>query len=176
MDRGCENKLISTPTHEQDEPVENLRETPARFEDDFLDNLSDMSDDFFDHEEANVVQRRDLEELSVNLSDLQSQVSSGSDSVMSLALSLPSDQYENPDDNEQPPARRANVDIDLMRRYLRDATGENVYGFMLGEDEGGEEILPEDRRSLPASWYDDVKEARRRLLDFSDMDTDSCVE
>jgi hypothetical protein len=82
-----------------------------------------MSDDFFDHEEANVVQRRDLEELSVNLSDLQSQVSSGSDSVMSLALSLPSDQYENPDDNEQPPARRANVDIDLMHRYLRDATG-----------------------------------------------------
>jgi hypothetical protein len=47
---------------------------------------------------------------------------------------------------------------------------------MLGEDQGEEEILPEDRRSLPASWYDDVKEARRRLLDFSDMDTDSCVE
>lgn len=79
-----------------------------------------MSDDLFDHEEANVMERRDLEELSINLSDLQSQVSTDSDS-MSLALSLASDQNGEPDDNEQPLTRRANVDIDLMNRYLQDA-------------------------------------------------------
>ena len=89
-----------------------------------------MSDDFFD----NVVQRRDLDEVEnpfrmentdlpgepVNLSDRQSQVSDDSNSVMSF-LSLLSDQDAYSDENEQPRTGRANIDIDLMDRYLQDA-------------------------------------------------------